>query len=268
MYLSRGIPNVYYGDEVGIIGTGGDQASRQDMFPTGVVAWRSEARIAADPIGTGTYLTGRDHPIQERISWLNSVRNEHPALKSGAQIQRYSENNVVAFSRIDSSTRKEYLVALNNSQVTKSGLRIKTSSPNTVFTQVWGQAQTVTSDADGFVTIWVGDRQAVVLQAQSVLPTASSVGPITLSVTKDSGVALWKPRATISNWNDPSTCTFVVQVNGGAWQVLGVDDSADWKMILSGDKFTSGAKINIAAIVKSTSGAIGISNAIQITNTP
>jgi hypothetical protein len=60
----------------------------------------------------------------------------------------------------------------------------------------------------------------------------------------------------------------VVQVNGGAWQVLGVDDSADWKMILSGGKFTNGAKINIAAIVKSTSGAIGISNAIQITNTP
>jgi glycosidase len=268
MYLSRGIPNVYYGDEVGIIGTGGDQASRQDMFPTGVVAWRSEARIAANPIGTGTYLTGRDHPIQERISWLNSVRNEHPALKSGAQIQRYSENNVVAFSRIDSSTRKEYLVALNNSQVTKSGLRIKTSSPNTVFTQVWGQAQTVTSDADGFVTVWVGDRQAVVLQAQTALPAANTVGAVSLSVTKDSGVALWKPRATISNWNDPSTCTFVVQVNGGAWQVLGVDDSADWKMILSGDKFTSGAKINIAAIVKSTSGAIGISNAIQITNTP
>jgi len=268
MYLSRGIPNVYYGDEMGIIGTGGDQAARQDLFPTSVSSWRSEARIAGDPIGTGSYLTGRNHPIQERISWLNSLRNQHPALKTGAQIQRYSANNVVAFSRIDAANRKEYLVALNNSQVTKNGLRIKTSSPNTVFTQVWGQAQSVTSDSEGYVTIWVGDRQAVVLQAQSALPAANSVGAVTLSLTKDSGVALWKPRATISNWDDPSNCTFVVQVNGGAWQVLGVDDSADWKMILSGAKFTSGAKINIAAIVKSTSGAIGISNAIQITNTP
>jgi hypothetical protein len=60
----------------------------------------------------------------------------------------------------------------------------------------------------------------------------------------------------------------VVQVNGGSWQVLGVDDAADWKMILSGAKYPSGAKLNVAAIVKSTSGAIGISNAIQITNTP
>ena len=268
MYLSRGIPNVYYGDEMGIIGTGGDQAARQDLFPTSVTAWRSEARIAADPIGTGSYLSVRNHPIQERISWLNSLRENHPALKTGAQLQRYSANNVIAFSRIDLANRKEYLVAINNSQSTRSDLRIKTSSPNTVFTQVWGQTQTVTSDAQGYVNIWVGDRQAVVLQAQSALPAASTVGSVTLSMTKDSGVALWKPRATIANWDDPSTCTFVVQVNGGAWQVLGVDDSMDWKMILQGSKFASGAKINVAAIVKSTSGAIGISNAIQITNTP
>jgi glycosidase len=268
MYMSRGIPNVYYGDEVGIIGTGGDQAARQDMFATLVNSWKTESRIAANPIGTGSYLTITDHPIQERISWLNSLRNDHPALKTGAQINRYSANNVIAFSRIDLTNRKEYLVALNNSQQTKSSLRIKTSSPNTVFTQVWGQTQSVTSDADGYVTIWVGDRQAVVLQAQSQLPAANTVGAVTLTATKDLGVALWKPKATIANWNDPSTCTFVVQVNGGAWQVLGVDDSFDWKMILQGSKYPAGAKINIAAIVKSTSGAIGISNAIQITNYP
>ena len=77
MYMSRGIPNVYYGDEVGIIGTGGDQAARQDMFATLVNSWKTESRIAANPIGTGSYLTITDHPIQERISWLNSLRNDH-----------------------------------------------------------------------------------------------------------------------------------------------------------------------------------------------
>lgn len=48
--------------------------------------------------------------------------------------------------------------------------------------------------------------------------------------------------------------------------MLGVDDAADWKMILSGTKFPAGARINVAAIIKSTSGAIGVSNALQITN--
>ncbi len=268
MYMSRGIPNVYYGDEVGIIGTGGDKEARQDLFPTGVSAWRSETRIGATAIGTGSYLTQRNHPIQERIAALNTLRTEHPALKLGAQIQRYSGNNVIAFSRIDSANRMEYLVALNNSQSTRTGLRIKTSSPNTLFSQVWGQSQSVTSDAQGFVTISVGDRQAVVLKAQSALPQKSTVDAITLTVTKDQGLAIWKPRAAISSWDDPSTCTFVIKVGQGTWQVLGVDDAPDWKMILTGANYTDGAKITIAAIVKSSSGGIGISNAVDITNSP
>jgi hypothetical protein len=60
----------------------------------------------------------------------------------------------------------------------------------------------------------------------------------------------------------------VIKVNNGAWQVLGVDDSIDWKMILSGAKYPAGAKLTLAAIVKSTSGAIGVSNPIQLTNQP
>ena len=40
LYLLRGAPVVYYGDEVGMIGTGGDQAARQDMFPTQVPDWQ------------------------------------------------------------------------------------------------------------------------------------------------------------------------------------------------------------------------------------
>jgi hypothetical protein len=48
--------------------------------------------------------------------------------------------------------------------------------------------------------------------------------------------------------------------------VLGVDDAFDWKMLLDGNKFPAGAKLTLAAIVKSSSGAIGISNAIQVTN--
>ena len=268
MYMSRGIPSVYYGDEVGIIGNGGDKEARQDLFSTSVNSWKTEARIAAGAIGSGSYLTETNHPIQERISWLNSLRNEHPALKTGAQIQRYSGNNVIAFTRIDASNRTEYLVALNNSQETKTGIRFKTSSPSTTFTQVWGQPQTVTSDAQGFVTISVGDRQAVVLKAQSAMPEKNVVGAVTLTMPKDQGVALWKPKASITSWDDPSTCTFVIKVNSGSWQILGVDDAADWKMILSGAKYPSGAKLTVAAIIKSSSGAIGISNAIEITNNP
>ena len=266
MYMSRGIPNVYYGDELGIIGNGGDQGARQDLFATSVSDWKTQSRIAASPIGNASYLDVRNHPIQERITALNQLRTSYPALADGAQIMRYSSNNVIAFSRIDQSDRREFLVALNNAQSTRSNLRIQTSSPLTTFTTVWGQSQTVTSDANGFVNVWVADRQAIVLRAQSQLPTADTIGAITLTLPQDSGVALWKPTASISNWLDPSICTFVYKINSGPWQVLGVDDSADFKMILDGSKFGAGTKLTVAAIIRSSSGAIGVSNAVQVSN--
>jgi glycosidase len=268
LYMSRGIPSVYYGDEVGIIGSGRDKDARHDLFPTEVESWQTESRIGANPIGTGSYLDERNHPIQKRITALNALRSSHPALSGGAQIQRYSAGSVVAFSRIDAESRAEYLVALNNASSVKTGLKVKTSSPNTVFSQVWGQSQTVTSDAQGFVTISVRPNSSVVLKAQSTLPVKNTVGSVNLFVSKDQGLASWKVRASIPNWDDPSTCTFVIKVNNGNWDVLGVDDSIDWKMILSGAKYPAGAKLTIAAIVKSTTGAIGVSSAIQVTNTP
>jgi len=66
MYFSRGIPSVYYGDEVGMTGSGngGDQRARQDMFETKVSAWKSEARVGSDPIGDGNSFTkSASHPL-------------------------------------------------------------------------------------------------------------------------------------------------------------------------------------------------------------
>ena len=54
LYFLRGAPVVYYGDEVGIIGRGGDKAARQDMFPTKVEEWQTEERVGGPPIGTGS----------------------------------------------------------------------------------------------------------------------------------------------------------------------------------------------------------------------
>ena len=49
MYLLRGAPVVYYGDEVGIIGSGGDKEARQDLFPTQVAGWRTRGARRLEP---------------------------------------------------------------------------------------------------------------------------------------------------------------------------------------------------------------------------
>ena len=47
MYLARGMPVVYYGDEQGFTGDGGDKDARQDMLPSQVAAYNDD-----DLIGT------------------------------------------------------------------------------------------------------------------------------------------------------------------------------------------------------------------------
>lgn len=47
LYLLRGAPIIYYGDEYGIMGTGGDKEARQDLFATQVTSWQTQERVAA-----------------------------------------------------------------------------------------------------------------------------------------------------------------------------------------------------------------------------
>ena len=48
MYLSRGNPVIYYGDEQGFTGSGGDQLARQDMFANQATAYLDDDLIGTD----------------------------------------------------------------------------------------------------------------------------------------------------------------------------------------------------------------------------
>ena len=48
MYFSRGNPVIYYGDEQGFVGDGGDQLARQDMFPSQVAEYNDDDLIGTD----------------------------------------------------------------------------------------------------------------------------------------------------------------------------------------------------------------------------
>ncbi|MEY3407334.1 MAG: Alpha-amylase, partial [Actinomycetota bacterium] len=78
LMLMRGSATVYYGDEVGMMGDGGDKAARQDMFPTQVNFWKTEERAGMKPIGNGSSLTITSHPIMNRITAVNALRTAHP----------------------------------------------------------------------------------------------------------------------------------------------------------------------------------------------
>ena len=103
LYLLRGAPTVYYGDEVGMIGTGGDKAARQDMFPT-KVRRLADARSAsaAPPIGTGSSFDVDDHPIEQRLGELARAARRAPrALDAARRSSGCADGQVLVVSRID-----------------------------------------------------------------------------------------------------------------------------------------------------------------------
>ncbi|MDE2164470.1 MAG: alpha-amylase [Alphaproteobacteria bacterium] len=116
MFTLRGVPTVYYGDEQGFAGTGGDQAAREDMFPSKVALYNSE-KLIGTTLTTAAGNFDRDHPIYRAIAQMARLRESHPALTRGRQIIRdYSDKpGLFAVSRIDPDTGREIVIAFNTS---------------------------------------------------------------------------------------------------------------------------------------------------------
>ena len=81
MYLTRGQPIIYYGDEQGFIGAGGDKDAREDMFATQTAQYASEAVLAGASGSKDRYDT--NSTLYKQISALARLRAQHPALADG-----------------------------------------------------------------------------------------------------------------------------------------------------------------------------------------
>lgn len=116
LFTLRGVPTVYYGDEQGFAGLGGDQAARQDMFASKVKEYNDTPLIGTKST-TAVSNFNPDHPLYKAIKELAQLRAANPALRDGRQIVRnYSEKpGLFAVSRIDPSTGREIVIAYNTS---------------------------------------------------------------------------------------------------------------------------------------------------------
>lgn len=122
MLTMRGVPTVYYGDEQGFVGDGGDQDAREDMFPSRVASYNDNDLIGtAATTASANFDTG--HPLYRTISELSAIRRSHPALTRGRQILRnFGETpGLLAISRIDPVTGREVVAVFNTSSSAQSG---------------------------------------------------------------------------------------------------------------------------------------------------
>jgi glycosidase len=115
LFTLRGVPVVYYGDEQGFSGLGGDQDARQDMFATRVSSYLSEKPLGGTA-GGGGHFDGQ-HPLYRAIGGLARLRTGQAALRRGRQLLRsYGPvPGLFAVSRFDPDNGRELLIAFNTS---------------------------------------------------------------------------------------------------------------------------------------------------------
>lgn len=112
----RGVPTIYYGDEQGFAGTGGDQLARQDMFASRTALYNADKLVGTDATTAIANFDTR-HPLYELIGQLSAVRRGTPALTVGATRLRASSDQpgLFAVSRFDPQSGREVVLAFNTS---------------------------------------------------------------------------------------------------------------------------------------------------------
>ena len=252
LYLTRGIPSVYYGDEVGMIGTGSgsDQLARQDMFSTQVNIWKTEKRIGSSPIGTGNSFTITDkHPIAVYLKTLASLRAANPGLANGSMKIRTVKDSLFVISKKDSIENREYLVAFNNS--TKPMKATITSATSVGGWKVLlGKSKLAIKNEN--VTVTVPALSTLVLKAnKGIDKTSVKVGKITSEM--DFLTGYYETKATIVS-QDLLRVTFFCRTSADQpWVSLGTDTNAPYSVYIDPLEY-QGKKIEIRAQVLNSKG--------------
>jgi glycosidase len=116
MFVSRGVPTLYSGDEQGFAGDGVDQDAREDMFPSKVAIYNDNDLVGTDAT-TAVSNFDETHPLYREIAALAALRTAHAALRRGRQIIRnYSDKpGLFALSRVDAQSGEEVLAVFNTS---------------------------------------------------------------------------------------------------------------------------------------------------------
>ena len=116
LFLSRGMPTIYYGDEQGFAGDGGDQDAREDMFPSKVAVYNDNTLVGS-PATTAASNFDTQAPLYRAIASLAALRKADPALRRGEQVVRAAGDapGLFAFSRLAPSGGGETLAVFNTS---------------------------------------------------------------------------------------------------------------------------------------------------------
>ncbi|MEJ1087829.1 pullulanase-type alpha-1,6-glucosidase [Microbacterium sp. Mu-80] len=217
MFLTRGQPVVYYGDEQGFAGAGGDKDARQTLFATQVDEYADQQLVTGERAGSvDRYST--EVPLYEQISALSALRRDNAALRDGAQIERYTASGpgIYAFSRVDADERVEHLVAVNNDTRAQT-VELTTLTSDATYRVLHGDAEQISTDSGASTTITVPALSAVVWKADATVTAPAEPAPLTVTVPA-AGAGITGETAVQADIADQWAQTSF------SWRVVGSDD--------------------------------------------
>ncbi|MGW2728194.1 pullulanase-type alpha-1,6-glucosidase [Streptomyces sp. NPDC001494] len=268
MFLSRGNPVVYYGDEQGFTGSGGDKDARQTMFASKVADYLDDDEIGtARTHASDAYDTGA--PLYRQIAALAKLRKANPALTDGVQTERYAADGagVYAFTRTDAKTGQEYVVALNNADEAKTAT-FTTGSAGMSYRGVYGADDTRASDAGRRLTVTVPAGATVVYRAAGALAKPATKPAITLTAPAAGATGTVEPSADVEGGR-LNRVVFAAQVGNGKWRTLGSADHAPYKVTQAiGDDVPAGTALRYKAVVVDSAGHTASATASSTTGAP
>jgi len=277
MFFARGQPVVYYGDEQGFTGDGGDKDAREDMFANRVDVYADNDLIGTDETSADDNFD-RVHPLYRSIRDFAGLYQRYGALRSGAQIDRYSSDGpgVYAFSRIGRSERREFVVAFNNSEQAttvevptsyRSGERFHLVSGDA--TRGQGTPSKPRTGGDGSLTVTIPALGFAIYRAEDPVPRSREAPSVDITSLGDGETVpitstpmdghdiddRIEVRADLGR-DAPAEVTFAVREGNGDWMPIGTDDNAPYRVFydvshLRGEEDTA---LSFRAVVNDLSG--------------
>lgn len=124
MYFGRGIPVIYYGDEQGFTGDGGDRGAREDMMPSVTPEYNDNNLYGTDKT-TADDNFDKSHPIYQKLAEYARIYHENAVLRRGTQKVEFASDKPGIFALSRSMPGEATFYVIYNSSVEASEFALK-----------------------------------------------------------------------------------------------------------------------------------------------
>ena len=261
LFLLRGSPIVYYGDEKGMTGSGGDKSARQDMFSTQVSDWSSELRIGGNPIGSSSAFQIHN-PLEDEITNIQGYLVANPELSNGSQQLRLAQGSLLATTRF--ANAYEYATVFNSGAETSTATFSVLTASSTWHTELGGAS--VSQPSSKSIAVTLPSYGYVLLKSENTYVAPRLASLKLLPVVSDANSQGWLPITAQLAPDSYANVSFSYRIGSGAWQELGTSDHTTYgEPGLAGDLYRvyfhpstvrHGVRVEFIAVAQSDSGQL------------